>query len=1177
MASSQSRDQDHADCRRVRDLYSHFQLERSVFLDSVPTVSGANLTSLPRFPSNAEEPLLPASSTRVSPQLTASTADLLPEALIFGERNATLTSFTQLAAARLNVERVFIGVSDRDSLFVLAQSSKDLLGIEKPYELADDGTFGGCRTLPTSAWTMCKNTINLPPGSRERGGHHFLEISDLSQDDRYKSLPFVKDSPHFRFYAGTPLTSHTNINIGCVFLLDTKPHDGLTEEGKGILSSLSALTMNFLNVSRQALEGQRAARLSRGLSCFVEGGCSFVDSALDLSVASPLAQRSDDPPLASPNSLPLNKSYSSKAPSPSSISNSRSDIFGSSCPSEWTPGSHRKDRTGQAQLNGDQWIFKRAANLIRESLELDDGGGVVFLDVGNAPETNVDSSYDYSAENSTPVSVIAMSTNNEPFAPAPGSTVGPPTANIDTMFLQQLIRRYSQGKVWSFHRDGISSSSDDEQTGFSRSCSASTKSLGSEKNGQKKWKYIENSVLNLHFPDATQVIFIPIWNVASSRWFAGCFCWTTVETQVFSASIELSSLLGFGSSIMVEYSRLESLKADRERGDFISSISHELRSPLHGILAAAEFLSGTNLDEFQDSLLETINACGQTLLDTMNQVLDFGQIVSLERKSRRLRQDNERSCRGSSNNHLNGLGKNMPTDLAILAEEVVEGVRLGQEYRQRFFSNSTRAADAPRVDRGSPAQSQADVEVTVDIVQNDWVYNTQPEALRRIIMNIFGNAIKYTETGRVSLRLEVTDTSQSRHVQLAEHLVILTVSDTGKGISAGFLRSRLFTPFAQEDTLAVGTGLGLSIVQSLVRSMRGTINIQSQPGEGTVVKVTLPVTRPRDDVKTIRPTMSDIQFVQSAMVQRSPSHGNVLRGRQNKIRAAILGMEAVHATRHPRWSIISSYLTDWYNIELASWPPQAPVDILLADADMLAMNQLPHCTTHFSALLVICSRAIDYDAARSQYSPLADMVSVVTRPCGPHKLARAIRRCLTSRDLSTVPSFAPNFRGAASSSIPGLMGSAPSLILSPISVIAPHSSSGSSPTIVSKTATSERHPRVLVVDDNIINPNLLLTFLSKRRLTRLDFAVNGQLAVDAMGRMPQGYDLIFMDISMPVMNGFKATRAIRAVEMGRKSEGGFASGIDHFLTKPVSFTVVSKLLDDWEARRNDAAPVSFRQ
>jgi hypothetical protein len=210
---------------------------------------------------------------------------------------------------------------------------------------------------------------------------------------------------------------------------------------------------------------------------------------------------------------------------------------------------------------------------LRESLELEDDGGVVFLEVGNAPATDIDSGSDYSAESATPASVLAMSTTEEPFAPGPGSTVVSPAANLDSTFLQQLIRRYPKGKLWSFHRDGMLSSSDDEKTNSSKCRPRAVTTPELAKSGQKKWRSIENSMLNFHFPNATQVIFVPLWNPASSQWFAGCFCWNTVETQVFSSSVELSSILGFGSSIMVEHSRLESLISDRQKGDFIGSIS----------------------------------------------------------------------------------------------------------------------------------------------------------------------------------------------------------------------------------------------------------------------------------------------------------------------------------------------------------------------------------------------------------------------------------------------------------------------------------------------------------------------------------------------------------------------------------------------------------------------------
>jgi hypothetical protein len=77
---------------------------------------------------------------------------------------------------------------------------------------------------------------------------------------------------------------------------------------------------------------------------------------------------------------------------------------------------------------------------------------------------------------------------------------------------------------------------------------------------------------------------VPLWNTVSSQGFAGCFCYTTVETQVFLSSVELSSVLGFGSSVMAEYSRVESLIADRQKGDFIGSISYVIINPVIQIM-----------------------------------------------------------------------------------------------------------------------------------------------------------------------------------------------------------------------------------------------------------------------------------------------------------------------------------------------------------------------------------------------------------------------------------------------------------------------------------------------------------------------------------------------------------------------------------------------------------------
>lgn len=579
-----------------------------------------------------------------------------------------------------------------------------------------------------------------------------------------------------------------------------------------------------------------------------------------------------------------------------------------------------------------------------------------------------------------------------------------------------------------------------------------------------------------------------------------------------------------------------------------------MRSPLHGVLAAAEFLSGTNLDEFQGSLLETINACSRTLLDTMNQVLDFSKIVSLERKTRQMKQRKQHSLPDSDNQASTSLDTSVSTDLALLAEEVVEGVCLGHAYSQKSSSNPLNSGpEVSKAGRANNTGSESPVEVILDVSENNWTYYTQPGALRRIVMNVFGNAMKYTDAGRVCLRLEATEASDGHHSQPTEDLVTLTVSDTGKGISEEFLQARVYTPFAQEDTLAVGTGLGLSIVRSLVKSMNGSIDIQSRPGEGTVVKIVLRLSRPGNDVEVIAPTTTD-SMIESAPEPEPANDCHLLRHTHTNKRAAILGIEPASVASHPMWSIVSTYLCAWFGLELVSWPSDLAVDVILADDYSLANNCLPRlASTSLPPLVIICSRAIDYKIAQSQWSSLADIVSIITRPCGPYKLARTIQKCFDS-PKTTVPTIgqinssdiplrskttlspntdaipeekqksfedlsdAPDLINDSTSSLtPASTTSTPSQGSSevdPMSTLNPPCLPKPSP-VVETPVKMERTPRVLVVDDNSINLNLMLTFMKKRKLEVLDSADNGQVAVDAVERLPQGYDLIFMGRNTP--------------------------------------------------------------
>ena len=127
----------------------------------------------------------------------------------------------------------------------------------------------------------------------------------------------------------------------------------------------------------------------------------------------------------------------------------------------------------------------------------------------------------------------------------------------------------------------------------------------------------EATILLNHFPGVHQLLFVPLWDASRSRWLSGNFTWSTEPTRILSKQSELAFLTAFGNSVMAECSRLDTEIADQKKGDFIGSISHELRSPLHGILASAEFLGEEVTGAFAKGLVETIDSCGRTLLDTI--------------------------------------------------------------------------------------------------------------------------------------------------------------------------------------------------------------------------------------------------------------------------------------------------------------------------------------------------------------------------------------------------------------------------------------------------------------------------------------------------------------------------------------------------------------------------------
>jgi len=309
-------------------------------------------------------------------------------------------------------------------------------------------------------------------------------------------------------------------------------------------------------------------------------------------------------------------------------------------------------------------LFSRASNLIREAFEVD--GGAVFYDaqrgfnelhqkpkvsgsslhhdsqptsgddMTSAGETHSDHEdantsqpvgspglgeglfSRSSTESKKPVEILGFSTAQA--SSLHGEEYPGPHAFVpfDEKALHTLLSRYPRGKLWTFGSDGAVSSSSEEEPLKNRKKDPAqyAKDILLRRKGNIRARS-DARFLSRHFPGVRQLLFIPLWDAGRTRWLSGCCVWSTEATRVLSKASELAFLSAFGNSVMAECSRIDTEIADQKKGDFIGSISHELRSPLHGILASAEFLGDEELTGFERGLVETIDSCGRTLLDTI--------------------------------------------------------------------------------------------------------------------------------------------------------------------------------------------------------------------------------------------------------------------------------------------------------------------------------------------------------------------------------------------------------------------------------------------------------------------------------------------------------------------------------------------------------------------------------